>query len=302
MKVDEYLTAVLRENGLEEGKDADEFFNGLEDGQKAEFRTEARFLRMESNISAKVTERIDTSSADTLRKLHERLDKVAPINAGAGGNGDDKDKAAAAAKAKAEADAKKAKEDGKVITIPEGYVKKEDMDAQIKEIRGELTKRDIRHDCNQALKGIDFMPGGADNVALKYLMESAERKEDGRTIFRKTKQDGDQPVIQELSLSDAIKALRGEQKFLFKAEVADGGGGGGGEKAGSLPDNLTYEQVMDDPNLMGRVLRDPDKGPDFVDKLEETYKASATGRKVEAVTAGKQENTFQKVRKTVQGK
>lgn len=275
---DKHLEGVLRDNGLEEGKDADEHFNALEAGQQTEFRTEARFRRHRVEIAEDTTKSIQAavaaSGADLLTKVHARLDKMdVPPNPGAG---------PAAGKKKDPPDPEGKKPDP--LVVPEGYVKKDEMETRITDLTQQLQLKDVRQAVRGALEKAKAMPDAIDFLE-ESMMKEAVMSEDGRPVIRRKKLENGQEVIQDFSIAEVADGLRTDKKSLFSAEVVDGGGGGGaGDRGDKLPGNITLRDLQQDPALVARVIKE--KGPEEIARIEKEWRDSPAGKKVAAAIGG----------------
>lgn len=282
MTVDKHVVAILKERGLENEDGAQEHFDGLKDEERQEVMTLAGDNRISDKIFNRLLGNGEGGGAltdvmtQTLQKhtndideqikkiVHQRLDG-AGIRPNPGSPGDKKPK------------------DGKPKDnpIPDGFVPV----SQVDELRKQINQRDIRQEISASLNGESLMPNAFD-IALRELEGNAEKTEDGDVVVKMKDGDG---VLRAMSPKDAVSALRGQRKFLFKASVKSGSGGGGTEEGGTgsegpsdLPKVKSYADLLADPKLLHRYI---EEAPKELEKLETAY-ANASGGELARILSG----------------
>ncbi len=253
MVLDNHTVAVLKERGLESDDGAQEYFDGLSEDDRRAVTQLAGDNRISSKILGQLLgneeqpgalhEMMTTTLGKHTTDIDERINKLVHNrldNSGVPptpGSGMDKPKPKPA--------------DGKPDepVVPDGFVPASKID----ELRDEINQRDIKQSISTALHGQELMPNAFD-VALGALEGKAEKDDDGNVVVKMKDGDG---LLRAMSPADAVAALRGQMKFLFKASVKGGSGGGGADDgAGGSEDKPTLPKVKDyGESRVSRVLR-----------------------------------------------
>lgn len=261
--MDEHLEAVLRDNGLEEGKDAQEFFDALDDDKKESYREEAR----DDRLISKLKPQFEGVERNITKKMHTRLDALKiPQSPGRAGAGKPDPKPAAGGDPDPDPSKKK---DPPVI--PEGYVTKEEFDG----LKGQLKDQRVRQECVEALAGQKFMSDAASADAIDALSRDARENDRKQIVIQREVVENGETVLRELSLKSAVDELKKLKPYLFAADVRDGGGAGAGSAGGAsedgtwkIPKGTTYPDLQADPNLMQKAL---DNDPEGYIKIKTDY-------------------------------
>lgn len=248
MTIDTDTMEALRTIGLPEGADsaaAEAFMGKLTDAQKATVAEQSR----ENRIVRRTAEALMPTLEKNQRTLHARIDKIgAPITPGAKPEGD--------GDGEGEGKDGDGKGKGKKATVPPGYVPKSEVD----KLREEIRVRDIRAALSTLLAKEKLMPGAHED-ALAALARGAKMDEQtGQIVIERTVVENGESVVRQLTPGEALAALRGEKKFLFAAGVADGMGGGGdrdGPAGASGYPPISWQELVNDPELMNKYLGDP---------------------------------------------
>lgn len=275
MVLDNHTITALEARGLEDKEKAQEYYDALTDDDKAAVTISAGDNRVTENLLGRLlgtdeqpgglremmTTTLSKHTTDIDERInkivHNRLDKngVLPTP----GTGKPKPKPAGG------------KSDEEVI--PDGMVPASKVD----ELREEINQRDIKQSITTALNMQELMPGALD-MAIGELAGNAEKDVAGNVVIKMKDGDG---LLRAMSPADAVSALRGQKKFLFKASVKGGSGGGGVEDgAGGSEDKPTLPKVSDYGELLKNAAllnRYINEAPEELKKLETAYAGASEG-------------------------
>lgn len=161
---------------------------------------------------------------------------------------------------------------GKEPAKPEG--KEGGEDDRITKLENELKARDARdletrksEAITRALSQHKLVDGAFDD-AKALMMGAIQSDKDGNLFIpsKKKLESTGEELPENVTVEEGVKRILSTKAYLLAASVAGGAGAtgkGGGEKKST--ENLTFRELLDDPVLMGRAIKE---NPDRVKELE----------------------------------